>query len=808
MTFQNPKIFGLNVLNFLSEVEDKNAALNSLNLALSDLDIIRGSSNAGITRGDWVSLSRLSVPIYKTLGRYNNEVNEYASILSRRAGTDSILFGNLGINGSISGKAIRYRYVSGSGSSASIKIADISTSKVSAWSSAVNPPGPTDPIFYGARVGIITGGQLQFGTPTTVNQVRLQTTITPQGKEFDSEFPTHKINCTIGGKTVSLYAMKGIPLTFTGFFRDLDATISLTSLFNNTPASWKIVDTNDSNSFVNFKNQGGIESTINYRSPRSKERYIQFYYNPEYISTLTINSANISSIPEVKLPNLTSLNLSYNNLRNFPNLNFIAPSIKKVYLTYNPFYLGDNSSERRLNPTVISKIPSGLTELHLASSFYGSIDANSIGNRFTQLTTLNFSRANIGGPYFHPDDFNSTAPIPNVPNTCESYSINSNDFRTIAASSGSSYNVKELTNLISLDLSNNSSLTDATFSISPSNNKIESISIYGTSLPCPDLSGRQTLKYVSAGYNGNVGFLTTSATNVYKFENCASLESLSFGYSSLSGGLPKFTNFKLTSLDLYATQLRGGDTSGDTTYCIPKKTFEVCTNLSSFSLYSPNLSKTPIHPDVFTYTPFITYINLQSNKIPGSLPNLSVCSKVVYLYLTNNSFSGDVYNLAANPNIYWMDVSYNALSGTIPAYRNRSSLTALLLYNNQFTGMNQPVNLPNLIYYYVHNNQITGEIPSFTDCPSLQYLLLFNNKFSSYKSGAFADIYKIRYLDVSNNLLTQFSINKIVDDLYTNYEAVKRGGIAINLKGNSVPGVSAMEKIEILRSKGWSIAYD
>jgi Leucine-rich repeat (LRR) protein len=155
-----------------------------------------------------------------------------------------------------------------------------------------------------------------------------------------------------------------------------------------------------------------------------------------------------------------------------------------------------------------------------------------------------------------------------------------------------------------------------------------------------------------------------------------------------------------------------------------------------------------------------------------------------------------------------MDVSYNALSGTIPAYRNRSSLTALLLYNNQFTGMNQPVNLPNLIYYYVHNNQITGEIPSFTDCPSLQYLLLFNNKFSSYKSGAFADIYKIRYLDVSNNLLTQFSINKIVDDLYTNYEAVKRGGIAINLKGNSVPGVSAMEKIEILRSKGWSIAYD
>lgn len=807
MTFQNPKIFGLNVLSFLSEVEDKNAALNALNLPLNDLDTIRGTANAGITRGDWVSLSRLSVPIYKTLGRYYNEVNTYTSILSKRAGTDSILFGNLGINGSISGKAIRYRYVSGNGASASIKIADISTSKVSAWSSAVNPPGPTDPIFYGARVGIITGGQLQFGTPTSPSQVRLQTTVTPQTKEFASEFPTHKINCTIGGRTVSLYAMKGIPLILTGFFRDLDATITLTSLINDTPASWKIVDTNNSNSFVRFSNQGGIDSTINYRSTRSKERYIQFYYNPENISTISINSANISSLPEVKLSNLTSLNLSFNALKNFPDLNFITPSIQRLYLTYNPFYLSDNASERRLNSTVLSKIPTGLKQLHLASSFYGSIDVDSIGNRFTQLTTLNLSRANIGGPYFHPDDFNTTAPIPNVPNTCESYSVNSNDFRTIGVSSGSSYNVKDLTNLISLDLSGNASLTDATFSISPSNNKIESISINNTSLPCPDLSGRQTLKTFSGGNNSNVGFLTTSS-NVYKFENCSALETLDFGYSSLAGGLPKFTNLKLTSLGLYATQLKGGDTSGDTTYCIPQKTFEVCTNLSTFSLYSPNLSKTPIHPDVFTYTPFITYISLQSNKIPGNLPSLSVCSKLQYLYLTNNSFTGDVYNLAANPNIYWMDVSYNSLSGTIPAYRNRANLTALLLYNNQFTGMSQPVNLPNLVYYYVHNNQITGEIPSFTECPSLQYLLLFNNQFSSYKSGAFADIYKIRYLDVSNNLLSQFSINKIIDDLYANYEAVKRGGIAVNLKGNSVPGVSAMEKIEILRSKGWSIAYD
>ena len=41
-------------------------------------------------------------------------------------------FGNLDINGRISGNAIRYRYIDGTGSGASVKIADISTSRVSA----------------------------------------------------------------------------------------------------------------------------------------------------------------------------------------------------------------------------------------------------------------------------------------------------------------------------------------------------------------------------------------------------------------------------------------------------------------------------------------------------------------------------------------------------------------------------------------------------------------------------------------------------------------------------------------------------
>ena len=155
MAISNPKLFGLNVLSFLADVENKNLALKSLDLNSLDLDIIRGSANAGATRRDWVSFSRLKQPIHKAITRFSNESGQYSGILGNRAGTDNILFGNLTINGALSGNAIRYRYIKGLGTnSRTIGIADISTSRVSSWSSSASPVIATSPISYGARVGI------------------------------------------------------------------------------------------------------------------------------------------------------------------------------------------------------------------------------------------------------------------------------------------------------------------------------------------------------------------------------------------------------------------------------------------------------------------------------------------------------------------------------------------------------------------------------------------------------------------------------------------------------------------------------
>jgi len=806
MALVNPKLFGLDVNRSLADVLNKNTALSNLNLPPSDLDVIRGSQNAGASSGDWISFSRLSVPIYKNLDRYLQDSSLYSSILETKAGTSQLLFGNLTINGRLSGSAIRYRYVDGTGSSAIIKLADISTSRVSAWSSSASPVIATSPISYGARVGIITGGELQFGTQSGVTGPRLQTTIIPQVKEFNSELPTHKIQCTIGGKVVNLYAMKGIPLIFKGFFKNLDTTINV-NIQNNIQPSWKIVDVDNSNSYVNFADRG---TSLSYRATISKERYIQFYYNSEYITSIILNSANISEIPEVKFSILTNFNLAANSLVNFPNFTSIAPNLQNLYLSSNPFYNSETTTERSLNSNVIAKIPAGLQILSLGSTFYGSIQQNLISDKFTTLKTLDLSRG--GGPYFHPDSADSNCTLPNVPNTCEVYSVYANDFRAFGTTAGSSRNVKDLTNVTSINLGSNYYLTDSSFSVSATNTVLQSLNIYGTAVSCPDLSNRTSFVSITASYNRNIGSIFTGANN-YKFNGCSALTSLDFYASPLTGAMPKFTNGNLTYIDWRYTNITGGDINGTTTHVIPEKTFEESPKLQYFLLQSGNLlPNKPIHPNAFSYTPNLYYFwYISSGRTTGGLPNFGVCKSLTYVVAPSNAFSGTLYNFASNTGIHYIDVSFNQFSSSIPAFKNLTNLYYLYLYNNSFTGLQKFQNLANLTYFYAHNNSITGQIPDFGECPKMYYLILFNNQLSSYFSGSFSTLYKIKYLDLSNNALSEQALNSIINDLYTNYIAVKRGGVTVNIKnqsGGAIPTGTALEKLIVLRSKGWSIVYE
>jgi Leucine-rich repeat (LRR) protein len=805
MALRNPKIFGLNVLSSLADVLDKEQSLNSLNLSSRDLNIIRGSQNAGATSGDWISLSRLTDPIYKSLDRYRTQSDTYLGILDTKSGTERTLFGNLSINGILSGNAVRYRYVDGTGAGATVKIADISTSRVSAWSSSASPVIESSPISYGAQVSVKSGGALQFGTQSGTSGPRLQTSLSAQIKEFASEFPTSKISCTIGGQTVVLYAMKGIPLIFTGFFRNLDASISLTSLINNTPASWKIIETANTNNFVNFANRGGTTSSINFRSSISRERYIQFYYNPDNISRITLTSANIAELPAVKLQNATELNFSSNQLRNFPDFTFISPNLQSLNLISNPLSQSEVENERKLNSNVVNKIPTTLRDLYLGRTFFGSITQNIIADRFTQLRVLNLSRG--AGPFFHPDNVDANCELPNVPNSCETYTVRSNDFRAFGITAGNNRNVRDLTNLVSLDVGGNYYLS-GTFSIASGNNVIQSISSDSTGLALPTgLAGKNSFTTLNHSYGRSAGPLVVGGN--YLYENCNSLSTLNLYASNVTGRLPKFTNSALSYLELRITGLTGGGPDNDETNVIPEKTFEKCTNLQYMLLQSGNLLTSPIHPNAFSYSPNLYYLwYISSGRTTGPIPNLTSNSNLTYLVLHFNNFTGTMPTLSSNPNIFYVDVSYNALSGSVPAFRNLGNLYYLFLYNNQFTSLSTFGNLSSLRFFYAHNNKIAGEIPSFAGCPNLFYLILFNNLLTSYKTGGLATNYNLRYLDLSGNLLTGQAVNQIIEDLLINYNTVNRGGVTVNLRGNALPSGVALDSIDILRSKGWSIVFN
>lgn len=847
MALKNPKLFGLHVDSNFADVKDKNIALNTLNLPPLDLDIIRGSKDAGASRVDWLSFSRLVVPLHETLDRYSRETSTHNSIVSKRAGTDIILFGNLEINGSISGSSIRYRYLDFN--TATIKFADISTSRVSAWSS--NDPRANDSdltiqekarISYGSRLSILkesgsTGSKIKFGSQSNAATVsglpRLQTTLEPERKEFKSEIPTHKISVVIDepnspSTTHNLFVMKGIPVIFRGFFRRLSASVKLTDLIvvggEQIRASWKIVEKNDSSRYSNYADRGDTTTRISYRASSSKDRFIKFYYNPDKIQEISIRSANISKLPEVKFISALSIDFAYNRLREFPDLTSITPNLERVYLMRNPFYQSEFEDERKIQNssytggvttgTVLDKIPTGIKGIYLEGTFYGSITQNTIADRFQQLEVLNFSRG--GGAFFHPDAADSSNALPNVANTVVSYEVQSNDFRAIdeSANGTTSRNVKQLTNLKSLNLNGNYYLSDSNFAIAADNIVIESVNIGNTALSIPfGLSGKNSLKSYYHAYGRATGkFVDTENGGFgYKFNACDELTSINMYYADLTNSrFPEFNNAKLSSIDIRYSGVKGGNEFGNEDFVIHSSTFANTPKLSSLYIDSRRLlNQKPISPTAFDLNPNFTNFWYRSyGRTNGTLPSFASNPLLSYIWIHDNAFTGACPNFQANPRIFHVRLSNNRLSGQIPAFKNLSLLYYMYLQNNQFTSASDPENLQNLRRYYAHNNRLTGTIPDFSECPRLSYLILYNNQFTSYKSGSLATAYRLRYLDLSNNDLTEQAIESLLDDLKTNWQGVNRGRVTVNLRANGSPSPLALETVEFLRTKGWNVTID
>lgn len=845
MAFSTRVFYGYKISNNLSDVIDKTEALRIIGLNIGDLEVIRGASQAGALRQDVIAVSDLDVPIYKTLHRYIGDTNQYPEILNRTAGADRALFGNLTVNGAIGGSAVRYKYLDTE--TDEIKFTDISTSRTSAWSTTSGNPAESDPIFYGSQIKVKSGGEIAVNKITWGQQA--------EPREFDAEIPTHKITTTINGQQIKLYAMKSIPLKLEGFFRNFNGTVNINQI-NNLRVSWKIRNLINEGDIQRYANQGTAAGhTLRYRSVSAAPRIIEVYYPPDNIRGLTFTSIGLKTLPPASLSALQTLNISFNQIDEIPNINTFAPNLQALNISSNTLFLADTEVLRKPGSDAVNRLPTTLTSLTAFRTYNGAIrcvnrnspyntagdvdveitsgigGANSmsvIEARFPNLVTLNLGKPNTVGAQFAPDNYDSLAHLPSVPNTCQNYNCVRNDFRRVPA-----VGLKERTNLRNLNLFDNIDLVDSNFSIA--SNVIETVDIGRTRLPIPDLTARTGLTAFRYRRSRNVNSLFTndSVDTSYKFSGCTALRLLDFYDTEISGFIPKFRgNIALDRVDMFAAQrLTGGRPNNGThgyadgtTFVMYKDTFDDCRDIRFFRVLSRSLLvRRGFEEGTFANLRNLDYLYWYSYRRTGSgggipLPDLSGCPRLRYLIMPVNNFDGPVPSMVSNPIIYYIDVSNNNLSGPIPQYTNRTNLRFLYLHNNNLTSFPGFANCPRLQNAYAHNNQIGGAIPNLSgQTPNLSRLYLFNNNLSSYTRGSFVNLTRIQILDLANNNLSSNDLDNIINDLFQNYTLAPRGRVTINLRGQSnavgynpsATGTASertiRERLDFLSSVGWTI---
>lgn len=395
----NNRVFGLAVPLSLADIPDKDEALLNLGLNIDDLEVIRGISESGFDGNDLQTLSNLTNPIWKTFDRYISDILTYNSTLTSSSGADFRARGNLEVFGSISASAFRYTLVDTFQSPPVLRWGDISTSRVSSWSTIGNS------ISYGADVKIT--GALGVG--------KLKTSVSPTERKFAAEVPTHKIRLNLNGVDRFFYVMKGIPISFKGFFRNVDLTLTYTSQPTLRP-SYRVYDINSGNivpgSIIDFENVGTqTTSTLRYRGITSTTKIIEGYINPELVTGITLRDSNIQELPKSRFNLLTTLDIQNNGLVNLPDFNFLAPALTTLIIQNNPFFNGNDLNLRFFSKKVRDNIPSTVQVLFIAGCFKGSFVQNTL-DKFQALRTINVFRGFFNA-FYSPGSQNPTGSVPN-----------------------------------------------------------------------------------------------------------------------------------------------------------------------------------------------------------------------------------------------------------------------------------------------------------------------------------------------------------------------------------------------------------
>lgn len=769
--------FGLNVNRNLTDIADPEAALSNLNLDIKDLEKIKGLTDPGnVTRSDFQGLSGLDVDFETEVASLNAETGTYNILTSNVYDSNSVINNNLIVNGQFGATAIKYLYVDSGGL---IKAADISTSRLSSWSAFDNPITSTSPIYYGGEVTV--EGNLELST-LTLNQ-------TASAIRFESEIPTHRIRTTIDGQAVDFYAMKGIPLVFRGFFRT--ATISANvSVLNGLRPSWTIKNTDNNIEYVYENRLSSTTSAVTFSDTSARERDVSFYYPVDRITQLSLPSINLTRLPEITLPNLTTLSIQSNDIREFPNLstynNLITLNISSNNLTR-----AESDNLKTLNSNITARIPGSIRSIFLGNCFTGTASADF--SSFTNLVNFNIN----AGSRINRRVSGTGGIAPSVPTTITDYDIQWNLFTSVPANVRNSLTLRNL--YISYNDISQNNLTLASpalvnfYSVENRHNLV-------------DVAGKTNLvNYVIYTPTINGG---RNITNI--FNGCSSLSQVSVRYSPVNGNFPPFTNCNaLATVDFEGTQIEGASSNRMFT----DSTFDSCRNTLRFLRITSSSIKPEQQFDTncFRLMPALDYLQVTSNGagITGNLPDFSTARNITHILLYTNRLSGNIPNFENNTKLFYLHLYNNQFTGPVPNIA-ASTFQHLLLGNNLLDSWNELTGV-NIVRIYLERNRIPT-IPNLSNLTRLQELV-FNNQRPvgvsrvTYTPGSFVGLRNVRILNASNNNMTRGSVDQILLDLGQNYDSNPRGGVTINLRGNAAPSQTTdiLNIINKLRAGGWIV---
>lgn len=357
-----PKIFfGLNINNSLSEVQSESKALANLDLDINDLDVIRGIRDLGVSRDDFQTISGLDFDVRRELSAVKASY-DYAfnsTITDLRYPYNEF---SLTVDGPLSARGYKYKYVDNNND---LKIADVSTSRISSWSS-FDDADPVTPIYYGGDLEITKNPSSQ---KSTITSSRLNITSEPDLRRYASEIPTDIVVINIDGVDREVYAMRGIPLTFEGIFRRAFAGSighKIVKRVESDPLPTWTIQNNDDGKLFEFEDVAE-DDFIQFFDFRTKQRTVNFYYNPAQIEELSVAGIRMRELPQVTLNNLKKLNVENNDFLTIPDIQFIAPILEELNISSNNLMRTREFIDAK---TVLGDLPATLKVLRASGTVF------------------------------------------------------------------------------------------------------------------------------------------------------------------------------------------------------------------------------------------------------------------------------------------------------------------------------------------------------------------------------------------------------------------------------------------------------